>query len=157
MVNTNEMLIQHLKDPIKKWIIFLLSIDNTSIRGKTKLTKAMFIWSKSTPVLDSIIEFFPHQFGPYSNKLGEAINELINAEIIDTIQVKNDWEFGIIDKYNNFIKNQLNKENEVIILNLKELKDYINSKPLRSILRKLYEDYPEYAVNSRVKGDLLIG
>lgn len=150
------------------------------ISGITRLEKLIFILDKETsvgPMLTENPEFVPHNFGPFSQKVYQAIDLLASAKlVIDSAQIDatNDesWETGeFIDdepdqqytsrqisltdrgrKYFRALEEELGSD---VVSTVSTVKDRFGGIPLTQLVRYVYQRHPEQIEKSIIRNRIL--
>ncbi|UJG44472.1 MAG: hypothetical protein K9W46_04655 [Candidatus Heimdallarchaeum endolithica] len=141
---------------IKKWIYLMLAADNnSSIKGKVRITKEFFLITKQlAPEVFKAAQFYPYHFGPYSTRFAVCVNELIKSNHINILYKSGDYHYELSKKglveAKKYLKTIPKKEKQVI----DDIKKKSKSQSLKSMLKEIYEKYPKYTVRSVIKADL---
>jgi DNA-binding PadR family transcriptional regulator len=170
-------------------IVLLLGSDpgareqHGEIRGVTRLEKLVFLLERETSVGDVMTEesdFSAYNFGPFSQKVYQAITTLSAAGLVrdsaensssseDQYEVSqavgadaapaqySTRDFELTDlgrKYFQALAEELPKK---VISDAEALRRKFAGWPLRQLVRYVYERYDEYTVNSIIRDDILGG
>jgi uncharacterized protein len=150
------------------------------ISGITRLEKLLFLLDKETPIggrLTEHPEFIPHNFGPFSAKVYQAVETLEAANLItDSATLspsgEDSWEtdeiigedtsakyttrdFRLTDRGRQYYKallEELTGDTEEIV---QGLKDKFGGIPLRSLIRYVYVRHEDFTGNSLIRDDVL--
>ncbi len=147
--NFKEKMLEELReDTIKKYLLLLLSAnDNMPIRGKTTVMKELFLISKNIPELEEEADFEPYYYGPESDEILNALEEL---EVVGLMN-EADKKYMLTDlgkEIADIIKKDIaNNELEMI----EDMKRLSNDLTVDEILALVYYTYPEVAMESVVK------
>ncbi|MHC1710221.1 MAG: hypothetical protein AB9819_07430 [Methanomassiliicoccales archaeon] len=151
-----------IKTPLRgdDLILCLLYADGAHpIKGKLLLMKEAFLASKEI-ITDriQIYSFRPYKYGPYSDGLACAINELIQSGLILHKSVKiNDsgirYDYSLSE--NGITKGKkafdsLSDDQKRAIIELKRTGERIG---YWGMINRVYYKYPQYAINSAIKED----
>ncbi len=154
--NNTEMEEKLRKDELTKWIIAIFSANNCSpIKGKMLLTKLVFLLvHEIEPKIAKDFDFFPYQYGPYSTELAKRVNRLLDVGWLVSNKKGSSWEFTLSDSgkelADDFIadlditEDKINKINELKAENIKL--------PMKKLLKRIYNEYPEFGIDSRISG-----
>jgi len=122
------------------------------IRGKISVAKQIFILWKN-PILSKRlddIEFEPYDFGPWSDTIEVAIDELKARDLIKGTGT-DPIIYSLTNKGKNdamHLWNELSDQEKSIIIDVKR---NLNSLTTKNLLRIIYSAYPEYAKESKYK------
>jgi hypothetical protein len=151
------------------------------IEGITRLEKLIFLFERETELkdlLDDDLEFYAHNFGPFSKQVYQAVEVLEAAKLItDSAKLSNNnedaWEteeligdqpdapyttrnFELTERgrrYYNALREQfLSDERE---RDLTVFKEKFGSIPLRQLIRYVYKRYDDQTVNSLIRDQVL--
>lgn len=160
-----------------------------SVRGITRLDKLLYLIVKETRVgetLERELDFEAYDYGPYSNRVYDIVEELKDANIIETEPVKYDTyeEISDIDFMDREVASDENavtvqkqqtqiyslspagmkagqKLFELLTLEEREgilaIKSKFNHIPLRDLIEYIYRRHPESAVKSKIREKILKG
>ena len=142
----------------------LFIINDNVIHGSTRFQKYGFLlfkqYQRELKELQfdySNFEFYddwvPHNFGPYSKKLQDDLDVCAENKIITKIQINRTQQYALT------LKGRV-RWRELLAISHDEVKK-INEKvnilqtfSLFSLLKSIYDAYPEYAVKSKIKDQL---
>lgn len=132
------------RDPLKKYILFLLNSNNNEhIKGKTKFMKELFFISKNIPTLEKKASFESDNFGPNSDAALNILHELSMLGLVDS---KNE-DYKLTEEGEEVLKkvNELSKNEEDIIFFMKDL---FNDLTYDESLALVYCNYPKMTSES---------
>lgn len=138
------------EDKVKKFLVTLLGTTGLPIRGRVLLVKETFLFldTMKDKLLDvPDISFYPHRYGPYSRYLINKLKELQNDGVLSV-----DGNKISLNGNGHVVLEEVKKEygaeqwNELIEYRIK-----LDQKGTDGIMKVVYEEYPEYTVNSKVK------
>lgn len=135
------------KDPLKKYILFLLNSNNNEhIKGKTKFMKELFFISKNIPTLEKEAGFESDNFGPSSDAVSNILHELSMLGLVDS----QNEDYKLTGEGEEILKkvNELSKNEENII---HFMKDLFNNLTYDESLAIVYCNYPKMTSESLVK------
>ena len=150
------------------------------IEGVTRLEKLIFLLMQETPIGDQLIEdpgFEPHNFGPFSAKVYQAVDVLVaygllqdsaelspstedsweTEEVVGTVQA-NPYatrNFTLTErgrKYYEALIRDLPKSTETC---LADFKARFGGRRLRQLIRYVYKKYPTYTDKSLIRDEIL--
>ena len=136
-------------------ILFLLYAKRKPIKGKTKQQKEVFLAMKlvfnNLPVQP--IYFKKHHYGPYSEEVGNTIDQLVFSNHLNVSgkKVSNDFAIMISPDGMNHIKNKFNALPEEIKNDLEHKREQWDTHTPAGILNVVYTHFPEYLEKSRLK------
>ena len=141
----------------------ILLVNDMTIRGTTRLQKYGFLtsqlYSKELPSLNFYNDWVPYLYGPNSQQLAQDLSMCIKQDLIDE-QVEQTFNSRLIHNYTLKIRGRvilrnLMKTHDEMIKILYEKFTELNKKSMSSILKDIYEAYPTYIVNSKIKDEVL--
>ena len=151
-------------------VVFLLFHHAKKIRGVTKVQKLLFLIEKETEFFDEYKEsiafnFAPYKMGPFSEHVYEELEFLLGLDAIEAtsldepVRAHTDQDLGqkefTITPKGEKIASQLSSQLESKYDD--EIADIVqsyNNKPLKDLLKYVYQEYPDYAANSEIITDL---
>lgn len=165
-------------------IIFLLGVESRvpslvgRLEGITRLEKLIFLLQNESQIgdlLDEDPEFDAHHFGPFSSKIYQAVETLELAGLIvdhakyggspedawETVNIVGDdapytsREFELTERGNRYFQALLKVVPAEAREQVRKIKDRFSSMPLRQLVRYVYERYPAFTVNSKIKDKIL--
>lgn len=140
---------------IDQWILRLFALDdNKPIRGKTRITKELFIIAMEyDPEFKEAVYFYPYNFGPYSSRLAHRMNFLMRQGYFIREYKGREWAYKLnIGK----IKDLGNLFRGIpFIEELIKLKRRFARMSSLKIITEIYNKYPEYAIRSAVGNEIL--
>ncbi len=126
------------------------------IRGKTVFIKQVFIIAKEIePEIDPVLEFYPYQIGPYSTVLARMLNVWIREGIISADKVGRDWIFTLTEEGERIVKEFIAQIPSNQIDQISKMKSTTSEWGTQGILDYVYNRYPEYAITSRLRREIL--
>ncbi|MUN30068.1 hypothetical protein [Sulfuracidifex metallicus] len=137
-----------------KLLLYIAKEENTEVTA-TKLQKIFFLLEKEKEIQLGL-DFKPWFFGPYSSKLQDYIDKLIELGEVDVEEeeVRDPLSGAIIGYKRNYVlKLELKPEEEE-----KEIEMFFREwvkKSRTEILNYVYKKYPEYAKYSMIRDKVL--
>lgn len=131
-------------------IILFAFKDLDEVHGRTFIQKLFFIITQQVTKLSGLFEYYPYNYGPFSNELNQSVNELIEEDFIEERRVGSYFTYKITEKGRKEANNQKS-------LGIKEQQDiaqictHVKHFTPRKILEYVYRKYPETTVNSLLK------
>ena len=148
------MLIEDRICRLIKLLLYTAKEENTEVTA-TKLQKIFFLLEKEKGVQLGL-DFKPWFFGPYSSKLQDYVDKLIESGEVDVEEeeVRDPLSGEIIGYKRNYVlKGELKPEEEE-----KEIEMFFREwvrKSRTEILNYVYKKYPEYAKYSMIRDRIL--
>lgn len=131
-------------------LVLFLANDAEPIRGRIMLVKQAFLIVKEiAPQLAKSMKFFPYLYGPYSNELAEMINELIDENYVETYKADGDYFYRITERGIEYANKMISRFPSEVFNKISTLKSQTQELGLSNVLKKVYREYPDYAVYSR--------
>lgn len=153
------------------------------MEGVTRLEKLIFLLEQETPIGDQLTEkpeFEPHNFGPFSAKVYQAVDVLVAAEFLqDTAELspstEDSWEteelvgtaraeqadpyatrnFSLTERGRTYYKALIQELPESTETTLSDFKARFGALPLRQLIRYVYKKYPGYTGKSSIRDEIL--
>ncbi|MHA2143253.1 MAG: hypothetical protein ACXADD_17380 [Candidatus Thorarchaeota archaeon] len=133
-------------------LTLLAANDGSSVRGRIMLVKQIFIMAKEIlPELSEPMHFFPYQWGPYSNVVANAVNQLVDDELVSVEKDGREDIFKLTSTGMKAAEKVAKSLPEDVILDIAKMKRTTQEVGLRRVLQFIYSNYPQYAVHSRGK------
>jgi len=136
----------------KDWILLLL---NYSPLDRIHIMKALFlIWHRSGRNIPNYFNFEPYLYGPCSFEVYSILDSLeSNGLIIQPLYPIPQWvNFYLTEKGRNEVK-EINKKFSTKELKLiEELVKEISKLEFYELLKKVYSEAPDFAINSMFRG-----
>jgi uncharacterized protein YwgA len=157
-------------------LLLMLYVDEQSkISGRTRLQKMIFLYEKECqksinqtrePNLFDF-DFFPHHYGPFSKELYKHLKNLKTfgmitieneSHIEDENCVDKETQYcitqdGILTVQEEILQQQRINQLEIEMLNT--FKKEYNNMNLNELIKLVYEKYPDYTNNSKIKDKVL--
>lgn len=135
-------------------LILLYSDKNEGLIGKTKQMKEIFLTLVELQTLKAEkVKFGLNKFGPYSEDVEDAIDNLLFLNYVSAVGSKNENNFGIkiTDKGTNYIKNAFEKLPQSTRLLLKNKREQWDTLTPQGVVNYVYTHYPKYLAESVFK------
>jgi uncharacterized protein YwgA len=148
---------------VPDWVLLLLYAGHDYIAGITRYQKMLFlIFKEKAPELKIPSEnpgFYGYLYGPFSARIDEAIEFLIKRGYIRTEGIRSSSleHFYLTDIGKDRAKrifDRLSKEQQE---NLREFRQYWDTKSIKAICKRIYVDYKEYTTKSIILTQLFPG
>jgi uncharacterized protein YwgA len=127
--------------------------DKFPIQGRTRMQKMIFLFEKKVEM--SEYQFQAANFGPFSWRLSSAIDSLVHNGLIheskSTFEGAEKYEYDITKDGVDMVKEWLamDTRHERYLEIMSALKREHNGMSLSNLLRRIYSQYPDYAVKSQ--------
>lgn len=134
------------------WVLALLLANNRKpLHGKLMLVKEMFLIAKEmVPDLDSELQFFPYDLGPYSKVLAERVDALVKEGLVEVEGSGGDFIFRLTPEGERQAQEVMSKMPEELRSLLERKRRAWDQLGYRGIVRLVYTRYPEYTGKSRI-------
>lgn len=145
------------------------------VNGITRLEKLLFLVEKETEIPATIskdkLQFKAYDYGPFSKDVYQAVELLEEADLVKEVRVVDgktidsmedadvtgavegdeyvERQFLLTDK-GVAVAKLLSSHNPQVLPALSTIKDRYAARPLSSLIRHVYNEYPESAVNSKI-------
>ena len=115
-----------------------------------RVQKTLFKFSKESDAPSSeTYEFEPYNWGPCSFEIYDDLRSLIQEGFIEAIPSGRGWDVYQATDHGNNKQQELRKSaNKSLIKQIDQARDYVVSRSFATLLEDVYEEYPDYAVNS---------
>ncbi|PKP58188.1 MAG: hypothetical protein CVT88_06405 [Candidatus Altiarchaeales archaeon HGW-Altiarchaeales-1] len=141
-------LFNDLEDDERIVIYALGALNNTPIRSKIKIQKLLFLISNVFKKYKDLLEFEPHLFGPYSERLEYIVQDIQKLGLIEIEGSKYKLTQKGFDLYLHL------KPKKDLLKVIEDFKDFLNDLPDDEILAFIYVSYPKYIGESAKWDDL---
>lgn len=137
----------------ERYIILLLGVIDKPIPSMIHLEKELFLLSQANSVVNKILEFVPHSYGPYSDIIRDLVHDsryftIDNGKIKLTSIGKKKY-LEITTKYRN------DQRFRKFLSLLKMIRRIYDKLSIDELLLLIYITYPEYRINSVYYEELL--
>jgi uncharacterized protein len=143
----------------RDWLLILLALrDSSRPLDPVRLQKGMFLLSQEREIpVDERYAFRPYDYGPFSSEIYSDLDELVSQGLVERILAPGyTWSRyrasadGVSTAQK--ILDELPADQLADVWWLEELKNEVLSLDFRSLLRRVYEQHPDYAANSVFRG-----
>ena len=130
-----------------EWL--LVAIGEETIEP-VQVQKLMFMFAQETGVPDDeAYKFVPYNWGPCSFDIYSDIDTLVECGMVQRVSTGRGWSCYGLTGEGKARSEQLRTSADKDHLNgLDEWREWAITQPFRSLLREVYEKYPQYAVAS---------
>ena len=134
------------------WLLLVLASTEKALTP-VQLQKSLFLLEKTLPdelIGDSYYEFIPYDYGPFDSSIYQDAEELAD-QLFTTIvpSMTGRWqEYGIRPNGLRRVEEVQTQLPEDVRAYVKNLVHWIQSKSFSQLVRFIYEQYPDYKVNS---------
>jgi len=133
---------------------------NAPIDGKTRLVKELFLFDRETEAGRShalSFEFTPGPYGPSSMALTNALDDMVaRGEISATTSTgSRSVVLRLVGKAGSVAKTVWSSLSEIQRRDFYQTKSRLRDIPYRTLLARVYKDYPEYTTNSLIRDEVL--
>ena len=139
----------------------ILLINQTTIRGKTRLQKYGFLtynlYRPDLTPLNFYSDWEAYHYGPYSMDLTCDLQYAEKTGLVKTELAESGSSKVVIYSLGPKGHKRLSRlscDHRDLINNIHETSINLNKKPLPVLIKEIYADYPKYAVNSKIKNDV---
>ncbi len=139
-----------LEDRTKNFLVMLLGTTGIPIRGRTLIVKEAFLFLKtmrSKLINPPDISFYPHRYGPYSRYLANKLRELHGDGVLSIDGNK----IGLNGRGHNVLEKVREEYKPEVWEDLVEFRIRLDQKGTDGIMKVVYEEFPDYTVNSAVR------
>ena len=131
------------------------------VNGGLMLMKLLFLVGKEIdPRFDSVLSFFPKDFGPYSRRVAQSLKRLVNGQLVDSrrnLSDSSDFErtdFSLTPQGLLAASEAFHKLDPGTRVKLSQLRRGAEELGYSGILRYVYSKYPEYADLSKIREEV---
>jgi len=144
-----ERMLREIKeDIIKRYSLLLFNLDNNApIKGRTRFMKELFLISKSIPKLEEESDFEAYNYGPSSDTVLNALEDLEVAGVVNEM----DERYILTEsgkEITEIVKRDVKKDEIELIEDIKRLCNDLSTDELLAIV---YYSFPEMTIESIVK------
>lgn len=120
---------------------------------RLRMQKGVFLLQMRGPLRwrDSF-DFFPWDWGPYSRDLAQTVGELTRGELMETRSVEGRQypTYRTTPEGERLLATMALMPEEMDFV--RKVRRFVTSRAFNQLLREVYAEHPEYAVNSRFHG-----
>lgn len=140
-------------------LLLLNAEGGSAVEGITRMQKLVFLVQRSEGEKDiGEYEFIPDDYGPFSKQLYDDLDQLVRNGYVKrknerTPAGNNKQVYEITDKgrtYLEVLDSSGEFEEEAPLDTIEKIKEEYNDLPLLKLLKNVYNEYPEMAVNSKL-------
>lgn len=138
-------------------LAILDACENEAVEGITRMQKLVFLAQHEVDeVEEDQYEFEAYDYGPFSKDLYGDLDALVENEFVDSREEttpggNNKQVYEITEKGERLLEMYRDALDEQIpIDSLSELKKEYNRMPLLQMIKRVYDNYPDMAVNSKL-------
>ncbi|GAB3676784.1 type II toxin-antitoxin system antitoxin SocA domain-containing protein [Halopiger thermotolerans] len=155
-------------------LVFLSFYEAGDVDGLTKIQKLLFLLEQESELAeeypDLSFDFEAYDYGPFSEQVYDEIELLVNMgalepvspdyDISDYVDSDNSNEFAgkrfrLTEKGQKISRELSEIVDEETSQDLSDMMEHYNEMSTDEILEYVYEQYPEYARNSKIKEEVL--
>ena len=140
------------------WLLLLLSGEALGASGPPELDplriqKGMFLLSMRGPARD-LYKFRPYDWGPFSAEVYADLDRLTARGYLNQRAVLGKtWSaYEVTSRGQEAARSVAAAVGPVAVKWLKSAREYLTTRSFSQLLREIYAEYPQYAVNSRFEG-----
>lgn len=122
---------------------------------RLRMQKGVFLLAERGPAeWNRLFEFTPYDWGPYSFDLASIVEQLVADGMLEkeAFPGRRYLRYRTTSTGEHLIKRISGNTTPQERAFVKEIREYVGSRPFARLLREVYKAYPEYAVNSRFAG-----
>lgn len=138
-------------------LAILDACEDEAVEGITRMQKLVFLAQREVDdVEENMYEFEPYDYGPFSEDLYGDLDALVENDFVSSYEEKtpggNDKQvYEITEKGESLLEMYQEALNAQIPVNrIYEIKNEYNRMPLLQMIKRVYDKYPEMAVNSKL-------
>lgn len=144
----------------KDWLLILLMVnDRKPIIGNVMIDKEVFLLVKellNDSSVEEFFDFFPYKLGPYSTEIFKLLGRMEDEGLINIEKsVMGEEIYSITKKGEEYIQTLIGNKDIPVLKKIENMKKFFHQRGYKSLLRYVYEKYPEYIVNSEIKDTVL--
>jgi uncharacterized protein YwgA len=143
--------------PRQKTLLVFLGADGGEKLDPIRVQKGLFILAEETPPdwlpSEARYRFEPYHYGPYSSALYSDLDELVHRGYVETTQVLGrSWDYYSLNSEGARIYQEVSEAMDPKAVEYsRKVREFIGKLSFRKLLTTVYEQYPDYAVNSVFK------
>jgi len=142
----------------KDWIFIVLNCSKDKTLSPVQLQKSLFLLKYMNPdtFSNNFYNFIPYHYGPFCLQIYEDADFLKSKNLINiNTNIIGRWKIYSINdkglKYVDILKKKIKPEVYDYAL---EIVEWIKSKSFSQLISAIYKQFPEFKVNSVLKGSL---
>jgi len=143
--------------PRQNTLLVFLGVNGEEKLDPIRVQKGMFILAKETPQdwlsSEARYHFEPYHYGPYSSALYRDLDELEQHGYIDkTVVLGRSWDYYSLSSEGVRLYQEVSETMDPKAVEYSQkIREFIGKLSFRKLLTTVYEQYPDYAVNSVFK------
>lgn len=140
------------------WLVLLLDRDALDASGPEELDpvriqKGMFLLSQRGPAR-ALYSFRAHDWGPFSSAIYGDLDALTRQGYLDESAMPGRaWStYRVTPSGHELAAGKASQIGDANVRWLRSAREFLTSRSFAQLLRDIYEEYPDFAVNSRFSG-----
>ena len=120
-----------------------------------QVQKLMFMFAQKEDTLpaDEGYDFVPYDWGPCSFNIYKDIDDLIENGGVERVKSSGGWSrYVLTDEGRECLTQLIASADEHLLNRLSHWREWVKERAFRKLLIDVYQEYPEYAVASRLEG-----
>ena len=115
-----------------------------------QVQKVMFVFAQESEVPeDEAYEFVPYNWGPCSFEIYTDIDELIERGMVQRFATGRGWScYGLTGEGKAKAEQLRMSAKQAYLKGLDEWREWVITQPFKTLLKEVYQRYPDYAVAS---------
>ena len=142
--------------PRKLWPLMALACAPNAVLSPVQMQKALFLMTKRAgdDIGDKLYDFIPHNYGPFSAEIYRDINALAEEGQADFVsnQFRTWVSYGLTENGRKEAEKALANIDPRVKNFLHSVVEWVTDRDFPDLLRAVYDEYPDYAVNSVFRG-----
>ncbi len=139
----------------KEWILLILSSAEGKALTPIQLQKCMFLVGRKVNTGNDFYIFKPYDYGPFAPEIYHDVEELEKEELINIGYASNlRWKLYSITHQGQKAVEEIKKgvPKSIIAMISTEIVGWVLEKGFRDLVKEIYQEYPDFAVNSVFRG-----
>lgn len=132
----------------QQWLLLVIAEAGATGLTPIQLQKTLFLVGQAYKLKSGYYDFAPYNYGPFDPQIYKDAEEIATTEQIIIFNDGNPYSKYLITPSGQINADDLKQKNEKDAKFAKELVDFVKSLKFRELLRVIYKNYPQFAVNS---------
>ena len=139
----------------KEWILLVLALVEEKSLTPIQLQKCLFLVGRKISTGKDYYNFKPYDYGPFALEIYRDAEELEKEGLINIVYASNfRWKLYSITPKGKKVVDEIEKrvlQSNIDMINT-EIVGWVLEKGFRELVKKIYQKYPDFAVNSVFRG-----
>lgn len=140
--------------PRQETLLVFLGSDGEQRLDPIRIQKGLFLLTMETPEewlpLEARYNFEPYNYGPYSAEIYQDLDQLVRYGYVEDIEIPGrSWKYYALTPMGlEMVQHVIEATDSRMAEYAARLREYVRKLSFSKLLTRVYERYPDYAVNS---------